>query len=1177
MADKSVFSLDLETEKFDQFKKNFDDYSQKLSGTVAAWKQAAKAINDAKAAVLALNQGMARAQASMRPLNAQIKDYASTVRQALGYWREIAVQTNQIANNVARAASAVHQARVGAGGVIVPMPTGGGVVGGQPGGRGALPAPATRPGYPIAPGVLPGGHQAPSGFNFAATLSSIQGSMAHSARELGGIGKAITSQVFGTGGAASSLMGSTANAAAASMRGGPLMMAISALAAVAGGLAVAPFAAAPGAADLRKKSLGLSGVGVNQLRAASTMSAWLNNPEGLLAAQVTARRDVTSDERRAMGNLFGARTQSELVKTKSDPIGAMFDEMREARRQLLAANPAARDTMAQNRGYATLLGGMGNVRSLQQMSPEELNEREARAKRVAAETATTPAQDKAWTDFYSKMQETGQLIESTLVKKLIALNAPLSNLMDAFVKFVNSNVIDDLINNFADLLKSIRPADVEKGIEAFVEGLAAMYKAIAGFVKFMNGIDDVLNAILGGMQKAAWWLGEKTGIHAVTHGIEKSVTKHLATSPTAMPGMLAGGYLNPDNYKPGGALGPAAEGFHQPAHPSTPTPAHRGWLGGLFHRTAYEGGDDYHQYLQQASFLDNPVVKKGRQAYSWYGKFTGNPASSTLSATSEALLFQKYVLPLLKGYGGEAAAGLGIAAAPSLTGPLTAGGMKGAIASDDANRREFWRLLGMLHKEQEKTNDILTNISLDTTKASADGGPDWHKYLQNASYVTGGDGGGGGALGGASGSWGGGGGGTGSWSGGGGGAGMPGAPSMIRGRGGGFNVSGSTVAKGALKANQAAAYAAAKQAGLSDSSARALVANMSGEALSDPSNVHADPSRSNPNQMAHGIVQWDDKRSAAIKAQFGKMPQDMTVAEQTKAAIWEMKTNPAYKDTWAALQGGGSAESKIGTLVSNYERPADKAAAIAGRIRYLHGMSVGDGGGAFAGGGGSSGGGGASGNWGVKDSSDVIDHLKEMRDKGLVTNQQCVSLATAAVGIKLGSGREGANVHDWRRGDAAQGGGLVAGTPISTFLDRQGRTTDLYAGGGSGTMGAHLDHAAIFEKYIRNKGGAITGMDVAEQYKGSGGTHSRAYMFGRGWGEGDAANYYAVKTASGGYLGGKANPMSRRNMPQGDESPSVAVSNPLGMGNWQAAKKPSISLHNKTGSDVFINASTMSV
>jgi hypothetical protein len=331
--------------------------------------------------------------------------------------------------------------------------------------------------------------------------------------------------------------------------------------------------------------------------------------------------------------------------------------------------------------------------------------------------------------------------------------------------------------------------------------------------------------------------------------------------------------------------------------------------------------------------------------------------------------------------------------------------------------------------------------------------------------------------------------------------------------------------------------------------------------------------------MAHGIVQWDDKRSAAIKAQFGKMPQDMTVAEQTKAAIWEMKTNPAYKDTWAALQGGGSAESKIGTLVSNYERPADKAAAIAGRIRYLHGMSVGDGGGggAFVGGGGSSGGGGASGNWGVKDSSDVIDHLKEMRDKGLVTNQQCVSLATAAVGIKLGSGREGANVHDWRRGDAAQAGGLKAGTPISTFLDRQGRTTDLYAGGGSGTMGAHLDHAAIFEKYIRNKGGAITGMDVAEQYKGSGGTHSRAYMFGRGWGEGDAANYYAVKTASGGYLGGKANPMSRRNMPQGDESPSVAVSNPLGMGNWQAAKKPSISLHNKTGSDVFINASTMSV
>ena len=65
---------------------------------------------------------------------------------------------------------------------------------------------------------------------------------------------------------------------------------------------------------------------------------------------------------------------------------------------------------------------------------------------------------------------------------------------------------------------------------------------------------------------------------------------------------------------------------------------------------------------------------------------------------------------------------------------------------------------------------------------------------------------------------------------------------------------------------------------------------------------------------------------------------------------------------------------------------------------------------------------------------DVVDHLKDMRDKGIITNEQCVSLATASVGIPLGKkGVAGANVHDWRRGESAMGGGLVAGSYFNIF------------------------------------------------------------------------------------------------------------------------------------------------
>jgi hypothetical protein len=143
--------------------------------------------------------------------------------------------------------------------------------------------------------------------------------------------------------------------------------------------------------------------------------------------------------------------------------------------------------------------------------------------------------------------------------------------------------------------------------------------------------------------------------------------------------------------------------------------------------------------------------------------------------------------------------------------------------------------------------------------------------------------------------------------------------------------------RGALAANQKEAYAAARAQGLDDASARALVANMSGEALSNPKSFHHDPSRRNPNQMAHGIVQWDDNRSARIAKQFGKLPNEMSVAEQTKAAIWEMKTY--YPGVYKALMDPNlSAQDKVATLVTKYEIPADKATAIYQRVGFLQGL-----------------------------------------------------------------------------------------------------------------------------------------------------------------------------------------------------------------------------------------------
>lgn len=141
-------------------------------------------------------------------------------------------------------------------------------------------------------------------------------------------------------------------------------------------------------------------------------------------------------------------------------------------------------------------------------------------------------------------------------------------------------------------------------------------------------------------------------------------------------------------------------------------------------------------------------------------------------------------------------------------------------------------------------------------------------------------------------------------------------------------------AHGALKANQAEAYKAAIAEGYSPAAAKAIVADVSGESLADPSNTN----RSSHGQWAAGMVQWDQPRSDAIKAKFGKAPQDMTIPEQMKAMKWEIDTNPRFAKTKAALASGGTSESMVDALVRDYERPAAPDSDVAKRTGLLHGL-----------------------------------------------------------------------------------------------------------------------------------------------------------------------------------------------------------------------------------------------
>jgi len=141
-------------------------------------------------------------------------------------------------------------------------------------------------------------------------------------------------------------------------------------------------------------------------------------------------------------------------------------------------------------------------------------------------------------------------------------------------------------------------------------------------------------------------------------------------------------------------------------------------------------------------------------------------------------------------------------------------------------------------------------------------------------------------------------------------------------------------AGGSLANNQKEAYKAAIAEGLSPSAAKILVANMSGESLKNPRDHHWDRSH-----MSQGIVQWDPERAERIKNKFGAYPKDMSVAEQTKAAIWEMKTY--YKKSYDALTNDNlSNEERLHVIVSDYERPQYVDKSVSERLGYLKGLNV---------------------------------------------------------------------------------------------------------------------------------------------------------------------------------------------------------------------------------------------
>jgi hypothetical protein len=139
-----------------------------------------------------------------------------------------------------------------------------------------------------------------------------------------------------------------------------------------------------------------------------------------------------------------------------------------------------------------------------------------------------------------------------------------------------------------------------------------------------------------------------------------------------------------------------------------------------------------------------------------------------------------------------------------------------------------------------------------------------------------------------------------------------------------------------------------------------------------------------------------------------------------------------------------------------------------------------------------------------------------------LTTGQCVELAFKASGFT-------GTVRDIHRGPSAWDNQVPTGTPISTFMDRQGRPSLFYDGGqGVGAPGNNTTHMGIVAGYGTDPDTGKKGILIIEQFVTRNGQHvpphARWLDYGdpRG-GEHDAANYYV--------------PLDKDNLPIGENDP----------------------------------------
>lgn len=132
---------------------------------------------------------------------------------------------------------------------------------------------------------------------------------------------------------------------------------------------------------------------------------------------------------------------------------------------------------------------------------------------------------------------------------------------------------------------------------------------------------------------------------------------------------------------------------------------------------------------------------------------------------------------------------------------------------------------------------------------------------------------------------------------------------------------------------------------------------------------------------------------------------------------------------------------------------------------------------------------------------------------------ECVVLPKVAVNAMR-------TVANWRKGENAVETILPPGTPLATFMDRDGNPSDFWDGGaGLGITGNYTTHSGVLAGYVLDRGGKVNSLKIWEIYPGCGRVRRRIYPVDDSlFGTSNARSYHAIYDFDHVPLGGKDNP-----------------------------------------------------